>query len=262
MADALGNVDTFDYALRAGGKMYFKEYSSAGVLPDEWLYLGETHNVNHTAESEDVEIMNTEGCTQSVGATSTKSSKLTIDFETFEYSPQNIALAFLGTESTLSQSAQTDTAVTLEAVQGGAYNFIGYYATTTLVVKDDSDTTTYVLNTDYTFDADSGMIGIIIGGGITDDDDLHLTITGDAHDGGTVQYIDSVTKELSIMMIGCPSSGDKIKTEFYKVKLTANGAIGMKNDEYIPIAMVGTCLSDTSQVAGSEYAYSVVLPNS
>lgn len=262
MADALGNVDTFDYALRAGGKMYIKEYSALGVLPPAWTYLGETHNVNHTAESEDVEILNTESCTQSVGSTSTKSSKLTIDFETYEYSPKNMALAFLGTESTLGQLVQTAQAVVTEAVTEGGYTFIGYYGTTVLVVEDVTDTTTYVLNTDYTFDADSGLLGIIIGGGIETDDILHLTVTAPAYDGATVQYIDSVTKELSLMFIGCPSSGDKIKTEFYKVKLTANGAIGMKGDEYMPIAMVGTCIADTSQTTGSEYAQSVVLPNS
>lgn len=261
MADALGNVDTFDYALRAGGKLYFKEWNS-GVLPDEWSYLGETHNVNHTAESEQVEILNTEGCTQSTGKSSTKSSTLTIDFETYEYSPKNIALAFLGTEGTLAQAIQTATAVTLTGVQGGKYNFIGYYGTTVLVVQDDTDTTTYVEGTDYTFDADTGLLGIIIGGGITDNDDLHLAVTAPAHDGGTVEYLNNVTKELAIMMVGCPSSGDKIKTEFYKVALTANGAIGMKGDEYIPIAMIGTCVADTSQVSGSEYATSTVLPNS
>ncbi len=64
-----------------------------------------------------------------------------------------------------------------------------------------------------------------------------------------------------LMFIGCPSNGDKIKTEFYKVKLTANGAVGMKGDEYIPIPMTGICLMDDTQLTGSKYAKSVVLPN-
>jgi len=262
MADALGNRDTFDYALRAGGKMYGREYSSAGVLPEEWTYLGESHNINQNVESEQVEIMNTEGCTQSTGASSTKSSKLTLDWETFEYSPKNIALAFLGTESTLAQPEETAAAVTISGVQEGKYNFIGYYATTDLVVMDDSDTITYVLNTDYTFDADSGMLGIITGGAISSDSDIHLTVTADAYDGAVVQYLDNVTKEFQVMLIGCPSDGDKIKTIFYKMKITANGAIGMKGDDYIPISMIGTCIADTSQATGSEYAVSTVLPNS
>ena len=262
MADALGNRDTFDYALRAGGKMYGREYASDGTTPDEWTYLGESHNINQNVESEQVEIMNTESCTQSTGASSTKSSKLTLDWETYEYSPKNMALAFLGTEDTLGQTAETATAVTISAVQKGKYNFIGYYATTALVVQDDSDTTTYVEGTDYTFDADAGMLGIISSGSIADDDDIHLTVTADAYDGATVQYLDNVTKDFEVMVIGCPSDGDKIKTIFYKMKITANGAIGMKGDEYIPIAMIGTCIADTSQVSGSEYATSVVLPAS
>ncbi len=73
--DALGNTDTFDYALRAGGKMFIKEYKD-GAVPGEWTYLGETHNVTHNSENENVEIPNTEGCTQSIGSTAVKLSKL------------------------------------------------------------------------------------------------------------------------------------------------------------------------------------------
>jgi len=261
MADALGNVDTFDYALRAGGKMYAMEYASDGTLPDSYVYLGETHNINKNVESEQVEIMNTEACTQSVGASSTKSSKLTLDWETFAYSPENLAIAFLGTVTSTTQSALTASAVTIENVQEGEYSFIGSYACTVLVVMDSTDTDTYVLGTDYTFDADSGMLGIIAGGGIDDDDDLHLTVTSLEYISDVVQYLDNVTKEFKLMFIGCPSDGIKYKTEFYKVKVTANGAIGMKGDEYIPISMIGTAVADTSQATGSEYATVTVLPS-
>ncbi len=261
MADALGNVSTFDYALRAGGKMYVMEYSTSDTLPDSWVYLGETHNINQNVESEQVEIMNTEGCTQSVGASSTKSSKLTLDWETFAYSPDNLAIAFLGTNTSTTQTAKTAEAVVLTNVQKGEYSFIGSYACTALIVMDDGDSTTYVLNTDYTFDADSGMLGIIASGDILDDDEIHLTVTSLEYVGDVVQYLDNVTKAFKVMFIGCPSDGKKYKTEFYKMKVTANGAIGMKGDDYMPISMIGTAVADTSQ-SGSEYATVTVLPDS
>ena len=69
--------DTFDYALRAGGKLYGVEYAADGTVTDDFIYFGETHNINKNAESEQVEIYNTESCTQSLGASSTKSSTLT-----------------------------------------------------------------------------------------------------------------------------------------------------------------------------------------
>lgn len=260
MADALGNTSTFDYALRAGGKLYGVEYASDGTVKDDFIYFGETHNINQTGDSEQVEIMNTEGCTQSIGASSTKSSKLSLDWETFAYSPENIARAFLGTVGSVGQSSETATAVTISALQTGTYRFIGYYDTTVLVVKDSTDATTYVLNTDYTFDADSGMIGIIVGGDISDDDDLHLTVTANAYDGAQVEYLDNVTKTFKLRFIGCPSDGDKIQVDFYKVKVTANGSIALKGDDYVPIPMIATCIADTSQASGSEYATSIVLP--
>ncbi len=260
MADALGNVSTFDYALRAGGKMYAMEYASNGDLPGSYMYLGETHNINQNVESEQVEIMNTESCTQSIGASSTKSSKLTLDWETFAYSPENLAIAFLGSSTAVTQTAMTAEAVIVTDVKKGEYAFIGSYACTDLIVMDDGDITTYVLGVDYTFDADSGMLGIITAGGISDADDLHLTVTSLEYVGEVVEYLDNVTKEFKIMFIGCPSDGKKYKTEFYKIKVTANGAIGMKGDDYIPISMIGTCVADTSQATGSEYATVTVLP--
>lgn len=254
MADALGNTSTFDYALRSGGKLYGVEYASDGSVTDDFVYFGETHNINQTGDSEQVEIMNTEGCTQSIGASSTKSSKLSLDWETFAYSPDNIARAFLGTVGSVAQSAVTAEAVTLTAVQKGTYRFVGYYGTTVLTV------TGHVLNTDYTFDADSGMLGIIVGGGIADDDDLTLAVTAPDYSGSQVEYLDNVTKTFKLRFIGCPSDGDKIQVDFYKVKVTANGSIALKGDDYVPIPMIATCIADTSQVTGSEYATSIVLP--
>ena len=256
MADALGNTDTFDYALRAGGKLYGVEYASDGSVTDDFIYFGETHNINKNVESEQVEIMNTEACTQSIGASSTKSSKLTLDWETFAYSPENIARAFLGTKGAIAQSSVTAEAVTLTAVQVGSYRFIGYYGATVVTV------TGHVLNTDYTFDADSGMLGIIIGGGISDDDDLTLAVTAPSYTGATVEYLDNVTKTFKLLFIGCPSDGDKIQVTFWKAKVTANGAVGLKGDEYVPISMIATCVADSSQATGSEYASYKVLPAS
>ena len=74
--------------------------------------------------------------------------------------------------------------------------------------------------------------------------------------------MDDVTKTFKLLFIGCPSDGDKIQVTFWKVKVTANGSIALKGDEYVPIAMIGTCIADSSQATGSEYASYKVLPAS
>ena len=256
--DALGNVDTFDYALRGGGKLYIRDIGSTGA----WDYFGESHTVEQNIETENVEIMNTESCTQSVGKTTAKSSKLTLNFETDEYSPETIALAFLGTQASGTVAAVTAEAVVIASANLGGYHDLGHFNIDTAVVQDDADTITYVMGTDYTLDTQSGMLGIITGGAITEADELHVAVTTTEYVSATVQYLDNVSVEKELRFIGCPSSGDAMLIDFYKVSISANGAVGVKGDEFISIAMTGVCASDSSKAGTgiSEFATYQVMP--
>ena len=256
--DALGNVDTFDYALRGGGKLYIRDIGSTGA----WDYFGETHTIEQDIETENVEILNTESCVQSVGKTTAKSSKLTLNFETYEYSPDNVALAFLGTKASATVAAVAAEAVIVTSASTGGYHDLGYMNITTVVVQDVADTVTYVENVDYTIDKQSGMLGLIKDVTIVDGAELHIAVTTDEYDNNTVQYLDNISVEKQLRFIGCAASGDDMLIDFYKVGLSANGAIGVKGDEFVPISLTGACVSDTSKTGTgiSEFATYKVMP--
>jgi len=198
--DELGNESTLDYILKGGGKLY-------GKLDGEssFTYLGESHEVLQNFEIEKDTIPNTEGCTTGVAASYIKSTTLTLNWDSYSYTPENIGRAFLGTVAE-GAAPLTDEAIITEAVKPGEYIDIGHFNITACEVQDDTDTTTYLPDVDYVIDMKSGMLGIIIGGGIADLDVLHLTVTTDQGK-DQVQYLHGETKDMAIRFIGCASTG-------------------------------------------------------
>ncbi len=242
--DALGNDSTYDYFTKAGGKFYAR-------VPGEenYWYMGATDNVVQQYSTETEDVYSSEECTQTVVESIIKSQDLVLNWTSREYSARNVAMAFSGTIDDTGFIAVANELVTTDPVTAGGYVFCGYYNITALVIQDDTDTTTYDEGIDYIFDPSSGMIGIIIGGGIADSDVLHLDITTDVHDGKEVEYITGNSVTLELMFISCPASGKKLKADFYSVKVTANGDVPLKdNDNFLEIPFTGKCLADPSKV--------------
>jgi hypothetical protein len=121
---------------------------------------------------------------------------------------------------------------------------------------DESDTTTYVEGTDYVLDGPGGMLGIIIGGSITDDEILHITLSADAT-GEHVQYLKGETKTVTLRFLGCAQNGEDVIVDFYKVELSGTGDAPLKGTDPVTISFTGSCTPDpTKPAAGtvSQYA--------
>jgi hypothetical protein len=170
---------------------------------------------------------------------------------------------FAGTTGDTNQPEATDQLVVLQAVKKGMYFDLGYVSITTIEVKDETDTTTYVEGTDYTIDRETGLLGIVNSGAILDDSALNVTLSASEYTGEAVEYLNATQVEMELKFIGCPSDGQKYETTIYKVKVAATGEVGLKGDEYIPIPFTGTALADTSKGSGlSQYGKVRTLPQS
>jgi hypothetical protein len=245
----LGNESPLDYILKTGGKMYGQPIGLS-----TWIYLGETHDIVNNFEVERDTIPDTEGCTPGVAASYITATTLTLNWSSYSYTPENIAMAFAG-EITPGIAAQTDVSVTTSAVVPGEYTDLGYTILTDLVVMDDQDAITYVEGVDYTINMKAGLLGIIMDAGISEGDELHITLSTDEGK-DSVQYLKGTTTQMALKFVGCASSGKSNMVEFYKAEVTASGDVGIKSSDVQSIAFTGDCLADPSKAGGSisEYA--------
>jgi len=247
--DELGNPSALDYVLKGGGRMFVAQFGS-----ENYVYFGETHEVNQNFEVTKNTIPSTETCPAGVLLEYVESTALNINFASYSSTPGNVARFFLG-DVTAGDTAVTDELVSLVSVEPGMYTDLGYLNITTCEVKSDDDVTTFIEGTDYTLDT-GGLLGIIIGGGITSGDDLNVTLSADAS-GDHVQYLKGESETVSLKFMGCAQNGEPVIVEFYKVELSGTGDSPLKGTEPVSVSFSGACVPDpniTSTGSVSQYA--------
>lgn len=158
----------------------------------------------------------------------------------------NVALFFFGTAATVTQAGDTDVVDNSLVVKKGRTYHIGKTAAkpdgdralTNVVVKDDGDVTTYVLDTDYSLDAARGLITIISAGAIADDDNIHITYDKEAKSWDQV-ISGSDPVEGAIFFEANNPRGENHDFILPHVKISPNGDYNLKGDDWqqIPFSL-------------------------
>jgi hypothetical protein len=172
--------------IKASGSARFAFYES-GALVDEWYPFGNQTEMTVEPTADTVEIASTDDSDYGVTLDSeTEPASVKVTAATNRFSPETLALMF-SAAATLDTTAgaTVSTPVAFTAKMGVAHR-IGGTATprtgiTSYVLKDATDTTTYVLNTDYTLDAEYGFV-TPIGTTIETGDVLHETFVYETKD--------------------------------------------------------------------------------
>jgi len=164
------NTHTNQYVF-GRGRIFIGVYSGDANRADR-RFIGNCPGFTLSVESEKFEHFSSTAGIQTKDLTVTKSVNFNAQVTCDDIQSENLALFLGGTSGTLSQSA---TPVTNEAivVQKGYHyqlglvgsNDVGVREVSSVVVTNVAGSTTYVLDTDYKLDADSGMIYIISDGG-------------------------------------------------------------------------------------------------
>ncbi len=234
-------VVSTDYINTGGGKLYIEPFI-AGVLSGVRTYFGITENINLTTDAEYLEHQNSETAIFKTDKKVQKSIGATITFGTAEISIDMLNRAYSGTKKVLSQAVTTAEAVSIVGVKiGGTYD-IGFYGITSLADA------VFVENVDYTYDAGSGMITVLEGGTITDDDDFSLTIDADAFEGSLMAGLTGESLEARLTFVSAPLAGKRFKYTFKKVAIAASGDLSLKGDEFMVLNFEGSALSDETVV--------------
>ena len=228
-----------------GGSVYLEEYAPDGSLGDKF-YPGTTDLVSFNTDLETIEHNDTEEEVQVLDGEDVTKRNVGIAFQTADINDTFNKMAYLSSDTALTQTAQTATAVVIASALAGKVEDIGYMDITTLVVKDVLDTTTYVLGTDYTYDRKWGTLIVLSTGSITDADEIHLTVDANAiTDGKSLTSFAEDKREYRMTYQGRSSKGRNEKHIFEKVSIAMEGDRTLKaggDSAYSLISFSGAAL--------------------
>ena len=223
---------TEDYVL-GKGKMYF-----------DGRYLGNCPAFNVSVDSETLEHSSSTSGISEVDASVTISIARTATIECDNISKDNLALFISGALSTFAQTgaavtAEAHTVVTDRYYQMGeavTTNSIGYQGLSAVSVQDVTDTTTYVLDTDYEVDLVLGRVYIIPGGAISDGDEIHVSYTY-ATNGRNVVATGSATGTTGkLEFIADNPKGTNRDLVAAQVELKPSGDFGFVGDDWLKMS--------------------------
>jgi len=248
------------YYNTGGGVLYFSPIVDGVVGTEE--DFGGTENVAFSSEIETIEHDNTEGSVivEDLSILKKISGKLAI--ETVEISPEMLTKAFLGTNLTTSIAVNAITTtpalgfVTATALDEAYAIGVRNLDVSTIVVKDDADTATYVLDTDYTLTTTGDTTYITFptsGGTITASDVLHITADNVAYNDIKIEAFMQSKIEGQLRFVSNPANGIAYTYTFHKVSLLASGDFGLKSpEELAKLSFEGKMLASEAITAQDE----------
>lgn len=147
--------------------------------------------------------------------------------------------------STSSQSAGNDATAQDFTADLDHWIDLGKKNLTSVVVKNASETTTYVEGTDYELDKDAGLLKCLSTGTITDAQPLKITRTWGAATITKANAAKATTVKGHIWFVGNPAAGRKLEVKGY-VSLLPNGDISLIADNWMQFSFNMEFLSSSS----------------
>jgi hypothetical protein len=206
--------------------------------------FGQTENISFSTTVETLTHDNTETCTAFEDMNILKKVTGKLSIETLEISPTMLARAFLGAKSEVAIPSGTNVTSNVTVTALDSTLDIGVKFLNNVVVKDDTDSTTYDLGVDYTINNKKGTIKVIDGGAISLNDTLHLTYDNDAYGDITIEGFIHSKLEGVLIFESCAGNGLDYKYTFHRVSLLVNGDYSLKNaTEFNKLSFEGTMLA-------------------
>lgn len=221
---------TKDYAQRrlGGGKLYINEFDDTGALTtEEWF--GITEELVQTVEQEFITIENTEGTSKFDDTKVLSKTTITLAWKTKNVSPVNIKRAFLGDKTENVIASGTDAQVTGAVVLDTAIP-LNYKFASNIVVKDATDSTTYVLDTDYTVDTtvEPYTVTPLSTGSISASDVLHIGYDYAGYTEGLIKAFVLAKIEAQLRFKMANSLGSDYDITYPKCTVSSDGDFDLK----------------------------------
>ena len=168
----------------------------------------------------------------------------------------NLELATLGANTDLTSGTVTDKPVTLS---GELYMPLGYVNVSSVVVTDPTGATTYVENTDYLLDAQSGLLSRIAAGSIPDGEEtlVDFAYAVQSHIEGSIT---SSSPDYWVRFNGLNTAdGDKpVVLDFFKVSAKPLKNLALITDTTAGLELDFNVLYDSLRPAGKSNYYRIL----
>lgn len=153
---------------------------------------------------------------------------ITGSMDLHQWLPKTLAWGLSGGATAL--TAASGTVAVPEAITAVHDEFVrlAHKSVSSVVVKDATDVTTYVVGDDYTVNAALGMIEVLSTGAIANSATLHVTYAYGAESGYKVDIGTSTLIRVAILVDGEDEfTGDAINAEFYSAVISSGAEIGI-----------------------------------
>lgn len=215
------------------GTIYMRPVDSAGAPTGNFVPVGDAYPLSCQVATKQIKKKSrrVETAGQIIAAKN-EIEDITGTLTLHEWNAANLAWALSGSKTERTGSGADITAEAVTALAAGEYAVLAYRDVSAVVVQDVTDTTTYVLDTDYKLDAKLGLITIIDGGAITASDVLHIDYTYAAETGYRVAIGTDVQIRVEILAHLYSEFADKhFVMELDSVILASNSEINFISDE-------------------------------
>lgn len=201
-----------------------------------------------TLEKKERSGMRRENYAQTIKSVITKQEQ-ELKFTLTDINRKNLALAMFGTDADYTQTAGNNTStpesVTAHHDKWTKLSNRNLDPATPPVVKDATDTTTYVEGTDYEIDYQVGRIKVLATGSIADGDTLHVGSTWLAISNGFKVQGNKVSKiECFIRLIGQDQANDRdCEVIVQKAQVEPSGDINWLTEDFAQLEFSGKILA-------------------
>jgi len=212
-------------------------------------------NMSIEVEFEESAVTNYRNASGGTWASDSLITQVTMSLELYDHNKENLAIAALGTASSVASGSVSDESISAPAdlASGDRLVLTASLIDTaeTVTVTSDPAGTTYTAGTDYT--VTSAGILILSGGNISASDDLLVSYTKTAYD--VVEALTSTTQEFQVILTGINAgmNGEAMRVVIHRFKPDPS-SISLIGDDFGTLTLAGKVLADTTQGDGeSEY---------
>lgn len=231
------------------GKQYIEDLDD----PKGLIFIGNCNSLSYQAEVQDIEEQDYTTPGGGLDTSVQRISALNITYNARHFKAENMARALYGTATDVASGTVT---AEEHVAHPGALILLAHPGATSVVVKNEAGTTTYVLDTDYTLDS-AGFPIIKEGGGIADGSTIQVDYSYAKH--ATIQALVASGKRFRHVFVGLNEarSGKAVVIECYRVNHSP-ASLSFIGDEFQGMEFTAKVEKDATKVGTGLSQYMVI----